>query len=382
MAVRTNGPLLLDAVELVRVRLPLRRPLRASHGTESVREVVLVRVIDRNGVEGWGECSALEVPTYTGEYTDGAWAVLRDYLVPSLMSGRTPHLRGHPFATNALAMAVCDLFRRRPVSPLGSGLPRVGPDGLLWTAVLGVASSTDDLVRRASDAMVAGASGLKLKIEPGFELDSIGAVTEVFPEVPLAVDANGAYGGEEDRLVAVSRRLAEADPYPPDDLSRVRSYIEQPLSADDLVGHAALARRLAVPIAVDESIDAAGDVETVWAMGAAKLVNVKPGRHAEVGWWRGSDVPRPRSREGPGRFLGGMLETGVGRSAALWAGSGSGMRVTDLGPSSWYFDEDITDPVELGPGGRMHAPETTGLTRHPLAERLAETTVDRLLIRP
>ena len=49
-------------VELVRVRVPLRSPLRSAHSTESVRDLVLVRVTLADGSTGWGECSALARP--------------------------------------------------------------------------------------------------------------------------------------------------------------------------------------------------------------------------------------------------------------------------------------------------------------------------------
>lgn len=64
-------------VELVRVRLPLRTPLRAADGTESVRDLVLVRVILGDGTSGWGECSALARPTYTAEHTAGVAGAAR-----------------------------------------------------------------------------------------------------------------------------------------------------------------------------------------------------------------------------------------------------------------------------------------------------------------
>ena len=70
---------LLDGV------LPLVRPFRASHGTTTTREVLLVRVRTTVG-DGWGECSAEAEPTYTAEYTDAAAHVLRHHLAPRLLA--------------------------------------------------------------------------------------------------------------------------------------------------------------------------------------------------------------------------------------------------------------------------------------------------------
>jgi O-succinylbenzoate synthase len=392
----------LDAVELVRVRLPLRRSLRSAHGVESVRDVVLVHVTDIDGVEGWGECSALEAPTYTAEYTDGAWAILRDVLAPAALGRGRPSgpVVGHPFACAALADAQLDARLRRSGQSLVGAHADAG-GGLAWTAVVGI----DD--ERAAEqtvvqALAAGASALKVKIRPSGNQSMIGRLVAANPGVPLAVDANGGFRNHEHQLVEVADHLAtRLGESGADD----RVYIEQPLPADDLVGTAALAARLTVPVALDESVTRSGEVAAAWALGAAALVNVKPGRAggftAALGFLdpratpirvrtTSSPTPTPypdpdiaaRPWVGPKAFLGGMLETGVGRATALAAGVALGLAHTDLGPSSWYFDDDLTEPIELGADGRMRAPDGPGIGVVPRPERLAEVTVDRLLLRP
>lgn len=379
---------MISAAELVRVRMPLRRSLASAHGTETVREVVLVRLVADDGVEGWGECSALEAPTYTGEYTDGAWAVLRDHLVPPLL-GRGPAtavVQGHPMAVAAVGAAGLDLdLRRRGVS-LATALGAVDGHGLAWTAVLGLPGRGESqLLLEAAAARAAGAGALKLKITPACGPDLIAALLDAFPDGPLAVDGNGSFRGHEPELIEVAERLAtsgssggEGPAGSRSDVSRI--YVEQPLPADDLLGTADLARRLAVPVALDESIGAAGDVVAAWALGACRLVNLKPARvggiDAAMGLFDGDRPFRPAA------FLGGMLETGIGRATALAVGGALGLAATDLGPSSWYFDDDITDPIELGADRLMRPPPGPGIGVVPRPERLAAVAVDRLLIRP
>jgi o-succinylbenzoate synthase len=371
----------LDAVELVRVRLALRRPMESAHGTETHREVVLVRAIGAGGLEGWGECSALEAPTYSGEYTDGAWAVLRDHIVPAVLGRSIGGVRGHPFAMSALATAIADLEWQSGGAAYAIGNAR-SVEGSWWTAVLGIPSDLAELLGAVEAALTAGATGLKLKVRPGDDLASIDAVAKVTTSVPIAVDANGGYEDDLERLIEVTDLLAANRPVSGDDES-LRSYVEQPLAADDLLGHVAIAPRLAVPIALDESIGTARDVELAWALGATQLVNVKPARHNDRDLDRLATVTRAfESGDGPELFLGGMLETGVGRSAALAQAGPLGIRVTDLGPSHWYFEDDITDPIDLDDDGRIRWPKTAGLTLAPRPDRLAEATVERLLIRP
>jgi len=364
----------LDAVELVRVRLPLRRTLRSAHGVEEVREVVLVRVLAADGVEGWGECSALERPTYTAEFTDGAWAVLRDVLAPGMLGrgGSGGPVVGHPFASAALADARLDAdLRRSGRSLVGSYRSEPGT-GLAWTAVLGIADE-HELDRGAAAARAAGATGLKVKVRPSAGRDGRARIGALQSGLPVAVDANGSFRGNEPELIDLAEQLAAHEC----DQAERRVYIEQPLPADDLVGTAELAAKLAVPVALDESVTRPGDVATAWALGAATFVNLKPGRAGGVIASLGFLDPV----EGPAAFLGGMVETGIGRATALAVGSILGLDHTDLGPSSWYFDDDLTEPIELGADGRMHAPDGPGIGVAPRSERLAEVTVDRCTIR-
>jgi len=397
----TGEPIPLDAVELVRVRLPLRRALRSAHGVEEVREVVLVHMIAADGVEGWGECSALESPTYTAEFTDGAWAILRDVLVPSVFGRGGPGgiVVGHPFASAALADAELDVRLRRSGRSLAGSFGADPAAGLAWTAVLGIdeARAVD---QRADEARAAGATGLKLKVRPAGGRDGRARPGGLRAGLPVALDANGSFRGNEPELIDLAEQLAALGIDP----GERRVYIEQPLPADDLVGTADLAAKLAVPVALDESVTRSGDVATAWALGAAALVNVKPARAggviAALGFLdpratpvrvRAGDGPAPTPYPdpdialhpwvGPAAFLGGMVETGIGRATALAVGAVLRLDHTDLGPSSWYFDDDITEPIELGADGLMHAPTGPGIGVVPRPERLAEVTVDRCTIR-
>jgi O-succinylbenzoate synthase len=368
----------VDAVELVRARLPLRTGIESAHGRESVREVVLVRALGRDGVEGWGECSALEAPTYTGEYTDGAWAVLRDHLVPAALAGTFGAVRGHPMASTALEVALTDLELRRQGRSLldAVGVAPVDRIGYRWTAVLGIdtLAATLDAVE-AARTLHAGA--VKLKIRPGWDIEPVRAVQQAYPDLAVSADANGSYCRQDEyRLVELGEALAASE----------GAYVEQPLAADDLVGHARLAEKLPVGIALDESVMAPGDAVVAASIGAASLINLKPAR---LGGLRAClDLPARMAGIEAGRrpsvFLGGMFETGVGRSAALAIAAATrlGIRSTDLGPSAYYFDEDLTEPLVLDLDARAWPSSAPGLSLAPRPERLAEVVVDRLLIRP
>lgn len=348
-------------VELRRVRLPLVTPHVAAHGTEAVRDVVLVRVTLEDGTVGWGECAALSRPTYTAEYTAGAWAVLRDELVPAALAGRPSEVVGHPMATAALADAVVDAdLRRRGVSlasALGAATGRVPT-----TTVIGLAATVDEVVGRVA----ASSGGVKLKIRPGCDVEPLRAVRSTWPDRWLAADANGTYDTDQDDD---HRRLRAVD-------QLGLAYLEQPTAS--VVGAAALSRSLGTPICLDETVQSLDDARTAFALSAASVLNVKPGRVG--GAQAAAALVALAGDEGVGAFVGGMLETGVGRATAAAVAALPWCTLpTDLGPSARYVQPDLTDPVEVDDTGRLILPTGPGIGVAPDPDRLAAATLDRVV---
>src|SRR4051812_5598427 len=78
----------LDGFELRVLRIPLVSPFTTSFGTETVREVIVVRALTGDG-DGWGEIVTGEAPLYSSEYTQGAWDAATRWLIPALLERRT-----------------------------------------------------------------------------------------------------------------------------------------------------------------------------------------------------------------------------------------------------------------------------------------------------
>src|SRR5207237_689839 len=91
--------------------------------------------------------------------------------------------------------------------------------------------------------------------------------------------------------------------------------LEQPLDPEDLTEHRELSKHLRTPVALDESLPTLGAVRAALALGACGVVNVKPARLG--GPTAAKAALEATKRAGRGAFLGGMLESGVGRSANL-----------------------------------------------------------------
>jgi O-succinylbenzoate synthase len=356
----------LAAVELIGVRMPLVRPFTTSFGTTTVKEAILVHATGEDGVEGWGECVAAEHPLYSAEWNDGAWLVLRDYLVPAALSGAAPSIRGHPMARAALETALLDLRLRRTGVSLAEHLGAVR-DRIPCGVSLGLEDRVDDLLREAERFVAAGYHRVKVKIEPGRDSEIVRAVRKAFPEVPLTVDANAAYTAENaDVLMALDEFELE--------------YIEQPLPEDDLVGHAALQARLATPICLDETITSATVARGAIRLDACRVINIKTGR---VGGLTEAVAVHDVAREaGVPVWCGGMLETGVGRAANLALAALPGFTLPgDTSGSDRYFERDVTEPFVVDADGTMAVPAGPGIGVEPLPDLLSKFAVDRLELR-
>ncbi|GAA4093844.1 o-succinylbenzoate synthase [Nocardioides kongjuensis] len=363
----------LTGVEIRTVEVPLVAPFRTSFGTETVRRALLVRAVT-DDAEGWGECGAGTGPFYSSEYTEAAADVLERFLVPMVaqvedldahrVAPALEPVRGHRMAKAALETAVLDAdLRARGVSfahALGAVRDTV-PCGVS----VGITGSVPALLDVVEGYLADGYLRIKLKIEPGWDVEPVRAVRERFGDVLLQVDANTAYRRGD------ARHLAQLDAF---DLL----LLEQPLPEDDLLGHAELARAVRTPICLDESIVSARAAADAITLGACSIVNIKPGRVG--GYLEARRIHDVASAHGIPVWCGGMLETGLGRAANLALAALPGFTLPgDTSASERYYETDLTAPFVLE-DGHLRVPSGPGLGVGPLPDVLDEVTVSRTWI--
>ncbi len=362
----------LTHVVLHRLELPLVSPFRTSYGVEVARHPTLVQVVGPDG-EGWGECVAEAAPLYTSEFADGAYEVMKRFLMPRLsatvraeeVSELFSPIRGNFMAKAAIEAAILDADCR------ADGVSMATYFGATATSVpagvaVGMQPTTGQLLEAISRYVAEGYGRVKLKIEPGLDVEVVRAVRNAFPDLLLQVDANAAY------------RLADAD-----HLAQLDQFdlllIEQPLPEDDLSGHAELAKRIRTPVCLDESITSLGTAVQAVRLGACSVVNVKPGRVG--GLLEAKKIHDFCVTSGVALWCGGMLETGVGRASNVALAALPGFSIPgDLSASSRYFHRDVTEAFVLN-DGRLDVPTGPGLGVVPNDDALREFTVGTELIR-
>jgi o-succinylbenzoate synthase len=358
----------LTGVELRRIRMPLVAPFRTSFSTQTARDVLLLRTVT-DDAEGWGECVAMSDPLYSSEYVDAAADVLTRFLVPALGAHRrldanavAPALepfRGHRMAKAALEMAVLDAELRAEGRPLARELGATR-DRVPCGVSVGIMDSIGELLDAVGGYLDAGYVRIKLKIEPGWDVEPVRAVRERFgDDVLLQVDANTAY------TVADARHLARLDPFG-------LLLIEQPLDEEDLLGHVELAKVMSTPVCLDESITSARAAAAAIAMGACSIVNIKPGRVG--GYLEARRIHDVCVANGVPVWCGGMVETGLGRAANVAFAALPGCTLPgDTSASDRFYRTDITTPFVLD-DGHLAVPTGPGLGVEPLDGVLEEVT--------
>jgi O-succinylbenzoate synthase len=337
-----------------RIHLSLVAPFETSFGVQTERDILLLKAITSEG-EGWGECVAGEEPTYSSEYVDGCQDVLIHHLLPRLLDesrldaedvGRVLRpVHGHHMAKAAIEMAILDAQLRARSQSFATYFGAVRPAVDAGVSV-GIHKTIPELLETVGDYLEQGYRRIKLKIKPGWDVEPVRAVRERFGKVPLQVDANTAYS------LADAAQLALLDPF---DLL----LIEQPLPEDQVLAHAALAKSVRTPICLDESITSAQAAADAIALGACRIINVKPGRVG--GYLEARRIHDLCAEHGLPVWMGGMLETGIGRAGNVAMAAMPNFTLPgDTSASDRYYRRDITAPFVLR-DGRLDVPVGPGL---------------------
>lgn len=333
--------LVIERITLREIQLTLKEPFRISSGLVESRRIALLELTDRDGVTAWSECVAFELPNYSPETIETAWLAIREWLAPRIL-GREfagpeavravldKDIRGHNMAKAALEMGCWGVAAEAQSVSLSALLE--GTREKVATGIsLGIQREPALLVQRARSAIAAGYRKIKVKIQPGQDVEYVHAVREAIGSgVDLMADANSAYTLDQ------ADHLAQLDAFN-------LIMLEQPLGDDDLVRHAQLQARLATPICLDESITSVDRAEDMIFLKSGRIINIKAGR---VGGLSASkrihDVCR---KAGIPVWCGGMLETGIGRAYNVALASLPGFSLPgDLSPSARYWARDIVTP--------------------------------------
>ncbi|MCE5228479.1 o-succinylbenzoate synthase [bacterium] len=340
-----------NQVTLLHIDVPMTEPFRTSSGSISSKQAVIV-MIEREGIRAFGEASPMTGLFHSAITAQVTWEFLVDYAIDELIRDR----RMRP-------QFVADQFARHASQTFGWA----GIEGALWDLAvqeedtgflerlelearpletglaLGIYPSINELVRSCRHWMKSGYRRIKIKIEPGWDIEPARAMRAEFGDIPLVVDANCAYGNEHLEVF--------------DELDKFGLVmIEQPLGVTDYPGHKKLQERIKTPICFDESATEWQRVESAIAMDACRIVNIKIQRLGGLMPARRM-IERCNAQDIP-TWIGTMPELGIGALHGLYLAMHPLCTMpTDIQASSRWFAEDIIDPPIEVKDGMIEIPE-------------------------
>lgn len=351
-------------VQLYPIAMPFVERLRTSFGEEPFKTAIIAKLTTESGIVGWGEAPVEIHPGYSYETMGTGLHVLREFLVPKLL-GKTlndatevPALlqgsRGHPLSKHALESAVWDALAKANNQTLAEAFAAHLPEGhesrgfARVGVSIGIKGSVEETVAVIGKRLNEGYSRIKLKIKPGWDIELARGVRKAFPDILLMLDANSAY------TLADMEYLKEMDEFN-------LLMLEQPLGYYDIYQHSQLQPQLTTPICLDESIHSADDARLALALGACRIINLKPSRVS--GFTESLEIYKVCIENETPLWIGGMMETGIGRAANVAFASLPGVTLPcDISATNRYFETDLTEPpFILNADSTLTVPKGSGI---------------------
>lgn len=269
-------------IEIFPLNLPMLQNFSISGGQVGNQNIgaphVYVRLVTTDGVEGWGEARPSHRWSY--ETIESVVSTIQNYFVDELkglnvletkkihqvMDGQIASglTRGQPIAKAAIDMAFMDAAAKSINLPL-SRLWLTEPMDKIKLSYLISVNNVAEAEEKAEIAKREGYSGVDVKIgiNPKQDVEILKTIKNIVPDMFFRVDANQAYQLKEAMQLCKEMEAIGIDVF------------EQPLSANDLQGHAKLRAFTTIPIALDESVWTPEDVIRAIQMDACDTIVIK-----------------------------------------------------------------------------------------------------------
>ncbi len=206
---------------------------------------------------------------------------------------------------------------------------------------IGLYDTVEELLQRVARFTSEGYQRVKIKIQPGWDVEPVSRIRAKFPTLPLMVDANAAY------------KLCDLPVFRELDRFGLMMF-EQPLGRQALEDMAELARSVRTPVCADESAESMEMLEKIIVLRSAQIINIKIQR---VGGIHAARRMHDRAMEaGLKCWVGTMPELGIASAEAVHLATlPNFVYPTDVESSSrWYSDDLIEPAIEIDSRGYLH----------------------------
>jgi o-succinylbenzoate synthase len=351
----------IERVVLTHLQIPLKEPFRISGGEVAIKDAILVSLETASGI-GHGESSPMASGFgYSTDTPEGCWDDLHDVIAPSLI-GRTidstvaiesiaSAWKGSRFAVAGAETAMWDLLGQAQHATIAELLGAIDAQinlGVKSGLAVGLYPSIVQLLKTIETHLAEGYQRVKIKIQPGSDVELVQAVRQHFGDIPLMVDANGSYTVAD---LDVFRALDDFD----------LLMFEQPMKATDLDGLAELQNSVNTPVCLDESADSLDQTAEAIRRGACRIVNIKIQRVGGLGPARA--IHDLCHQHEIACWVGSMPELGIGQAHGIHLATLANCKYpTDVEPSArWFVDDYVSPPLELSSPGLFSVTTRPGL---------------------
>ncbi len=335
----------IEAGELRRIQIPLRRAFKHALADRSRTDAVLVTLFDAQGRVGWGEIQPR--PYVTGESVQSVLEASGPTLARNLLGKEFPALEdvldwlreapawvGREVATLCgFDVALLDLAGRaesRSVADLMGG-ERVAelPAGV----IVGFEHKTEKVARYCATLRLSGKRHVKVKVGAPDDLERLRHVAKVFKDLPIRLDANAAWTA--DLAIEHLRQWSNE--------INIHS-IEQPIAAEDHAGLRRIREETGVKVMADESLCTLDDAARLIEGKACDIFNVRLGKNG--GLWTARRLVELAQSAGMEVHLGTMVgESGIlSRAAEVFGRCVPGFACLDgKGQNAFLLELDILE---------------------------------------
>ncbi len=355
----------LDSIDLYHVRVPLREPLTVGCDRALHKEAIVLRLQTSRGA-GWGECSIDLSPDDDPSALDSCWDSLCGRLGPDVLAlgevelAETCDVCGRVAAPTCAAAGLdialwhaVAMARGLPLHVLLGGVARPIAAGLC----LAGPATDDELLDGVRTGLAEGYRRVKIRIQPGWDLQPVAQVRQAWPDLPLTVDAAGGYSLDD------LETLRNLDKYH-------LAAVEQPLPAEALDDSARLQAVLSAPICLRDAVVDGDAVREIARRRAARIISVDVQRAG--GLTRALQIHEAARKADLTCWLGTTPDLGIGASAGLHLATLDGFtHPTDVASASrWFRDDVLEPPIVVDAGGYLHLPDGPGFGYRPSPEKI------------
>jgi L-alanine-DL-glutamate epimerase-like enolase superfamily enzyme len=269
--------MLITCAQLYPLEVPMSRPIKMAGETVTHAHTLLVRLMDAQGREGWGEASA--APLMTGE-TLGSIAASTEYLVSKLVGRDVAEpsaiaamqervLYGNASAKACHETALMDLFAQHrgiPLYQLLAGDALVNSTAKLEMLHMLASGDLEGELEEARTLRKDGYRQWKIKVGTGDAANDARRVRAICVELQgdvVSADANQGLS------VVGATAIAQAG------VMSGLSFLEQPFRTDMMDAMVALHQRSGLALCADESIQDISDIAAHNDAHAAQGVSLK-----------------------------------------------------------------------------------------------------------